>query len=270
VASLLLDLGGGAVEEREHVLVTHVPPPENLDAFLDRVRRGLREILSVDDPDLSWRWRPQEDWDALWKRGLGPRRITSRLTVSPSWVDHRPGKGELVITLDPGMAFGTAEHPTTRGCLRALARYVDSGHRIADVGAGSGILSIAAALLGAAGVLAVEMDGPSCLVAQENLARNGVQERVEVRNEAVREGNAIMDGPFHGMVANLQSGIILPLLPVFRDGLVPGGWLIVSGVLLEERDRILARAEAEGWRFLEAEEEGEWWTGVLTPGELGV
>jgi ribosomal protein L11 methyltransferase len=163
------------------------------------------------------------------------------------------------------MAFGTAEHATTRGCLRGLSRYVGRGDRVADVGAGSGILSIAAVLLGADQVVALELDPTSCRVAEENVTNNGVRDRVEIRHEPARPGIPIPGGPFQGIVANLQSGIILPLLPLFRSGLAPGGWLIASGILLEELDQILRTLMKGGWYLLEGEEEGEWWTGVLSP-----
>jgi ribosomal protein L11 methyltransferase len=163
------------------------------------------------------------------------------------------------------MAFGTAEHATTRGCLRILDSLVVPGSKVADVGAGSGILSIAAALLGSKDVVALEMDGPSCETAVENVARNGVSDRVEVHQREVSAGGPLPGSPYDGVVANLQSSILISLFPAFRESLKPDGWLVVSGVLNEERDSILPAAAESELSFHEDDEEGGWWTGVFRP-----
>ncbi len=263
VASALLELGGSAVEESEGEYITFLLPPADLESLLDLARERLRE-LSPDTPfHLEWRWQPQQDWEVLWRRGLGPRRVTPRLTVTPSWDPVHPEPGELVLVLDPGMAFGTAEHATTRGCLRLLDGRVTSGSRVADVGAGSGILSIAAAHLGAVEVLALETDGMACETALENVLRNGVGDRVQVLEALVTAGPPLPGTPLNGIVANLQSHLLLPLLSTFRASLTPEGWLIVSGVLLEERDRMMAAASRAGFAFSEGDEEDGWWAGAF-------
>ena len=178
VSSVLLGLGGSAVEESKGSLVTYLPPPPELEALLESAHQRLQELSPSVNYDLTWRWQPQKDWEVLWRRGLGTRRITPRLLVVPSWEQYEPDAGEILLTLDPGVAFGTAEHATTRGCLRLLDSKVTAGSRIADVGAGSGILSSAAARLGAREVLALEMDGLACETALENVSRNGVKDRV--------------------------------------------------------------------------------------------
>jgi ribosomal protein L11 methyltransferase len=264
IAEWLLDLGGTAVEEKDGALVTYLAPPPDLEGFLTDARHSLEDLHPGGGAVLTWRWQAHEAWEELWKRGLGPRRITPHLVVAPSWSEFVPEAGEKLIVLDPGMAFGTAEHATTRGCLRALCRFVEEGSRVADVGAGSGILSIAAACLGSQEILALEMDEASCETALENILRNGVQERVKVRRHRLAAGDPLPEGPFNGVVANLQSHLIRPLLPSFREGLVPGGWLIVSGILEGEAGEVLAWAATSGFFFQEAEEEEGWWTGVFT------
>ena len=265
VSHLLLELGGTAVEESEGILVTYVPPPPELEAFLDGARHRLQEVSRSAHFDLSWRWKAHEDWESLWRRGLGPRRITPRLIVVPSWEQVEPEPGEIILTLDPGMAFGTAEHATTRGCLRLLDSRVTGGSRIADVGAGSGILSIAAARLGAGEVLALEMDGWACETAIENVSRNGVEDRVKVLEAQVAGGIPLSCAPFDGVVANLQSHLLFPLFSAFLMSLRPTGWLVVSGILVGERDEILSAASAEGFTFVEDDEEDGWWTGAFRP-----
>lgn len=269
VSSALLDLGASSVQESGGALVTYFPPPSDPEAFLETLRRNLAELSPSLSFKLSWRWQAQEDWEILWRRGLGVRRISPRLLVVPSWETVEPSPGEIPIYLDPGMAFGTAEHATTRGCLRQLDKRVVPGARIADVGAGSGILSIAAAKLGAESVTALELDPMSCETALENLAKNGVEDRVTVLTARV-EGRAVLPGaPFHGIVANLQSHLLRPLFSTFRASLSPGGWLIVSGVLDGQQNEIFPQASLEGFVFVEEDQEGDWWTGAFESGSRG-
>jgi len=263
VSAVLLELGGSAVEESEGTLVTFLPPPSDLEAFLDAARHRLQELSPSAELHLTWRWQPQKDWESLWRRGLGPRRITPRLTVVPSWEKVEPQPGEILLYLDPGVAFGTAEHATTRGCLRLLDSRVSAGSRIADVGAGSGILSIAAAQLGAREVLALEVDEMACETAMENVSRNGVEDRVKVLEAQVGPGTVLPDPPFDGIVANLQSHLLFPLFSTFRRSLLPEGWLVASGILLGERDEVLSAALEEGFTPVEDDQEDGWWTGAF-------
>jgi ribosomal protein L11 methyltransferase len=270
VAPVLLDLGGTAVLEVEGALVTHIPSPDDPEGLARACRDALGRLSPQIPVEVEWRWRPHEDWSHLWKRGLGVREITPNLFVAPSWETFSPDPGQILITLDPGMAFGTAEHATTRGCLRALAGRDLSRARLVDVGAGSGILSIAAARMGARDVLALEMDEASCETAEANLVRNGVEGLVRVLRTRVEGPGPLPEAPFQGVMANLQSRILTSLLPSFASSLEPGGWLIMSGVLREEKDEVLTAAAESGWRFLQAEVEDGWWTGVLTlPGPDG-
>ena len=259
VTSLLFDLGATGVEERGPDLVTHIPPPPDPDALLQELRSRLEVLDPGDDLDLSWRWQPQEAWEILWRKGLGPRRITPRITVTPSWEPVEQEEGHVLV-LDPGMAFGTAEHATTRGCIRALDGLVEPGDRIADVGAGSGILAIAAVHLGAAHVMAVEMDAMSCETARENLVRNGAEGRVTVLEAEVQADGLLPEAPFDGIVANLQSHLLLPLLPAFTRSLLPDAWLVVSGILVEQAAEFGEAATDAGLRSIETDVEDGWWT----------
>jgi len=263
IPELLLELGGRGVEEKRDSFTTYLLPPQDLDVFLQEARGRIREVAGPEG-ELSWAWQPQEDWDAFWRRGLGPRRITGRLTVAPTWDIPEVGEGEVLIVLDPGMAFGTAEHATTRGCLRLLDTRVREGDRVADIGSGSGILSIAAAMLGARHVLAVESDPMSCEAAEENVLANGVGDRVSIQVAEVQGTGPLPDGPYDGVVANIQRFILLPLLAAFRNSLTEGGWLILSGLLTEEREEILAATAGIGLRLDEEDQEGEWWSGAFT------
>jgi ribosomal protein L11 methyltransferase len=267
VVEELLALPVRGVEERAGLLVAHLPDPgEEAEEVLRRVRERLRLVGDFEPSSLRWTWQPHQEWSDLWRRGLEPRRVTSRLVVSPTWKDPELGPGELLISVDPGLAFGTAEHPTTRGCLRLLDRTLRPGDEVADIGAGSGILSIAAAVLGASRVVAIEMDPWAATAARENVNANGVGDRVEVRTGTVGPDFLPDDPPFHGVVANIETGILIPLLPAFRRGLRPGGWLILSGVMTHEAGGVEQAALEAGFTPEDEDREGEWWAGCLRAG----
>jgi ribosomal protein L11 methyltransferase len=254
------------VEEQDDALVIHLPPPEGQSAedFARALRHSLVEHTGIDTLEIETGWQPHEAWEDCWRQHFRPRRITERIVVSPSWETPEVEPGQCLVTLDPGMAFGTSDHPTTRGCLRMLDRWVEPGIRMADIGSGSGILAITAALLGAGEVLAIELDPWACSAARENVVLNGVEDRVEVRAAPVTSDGLPGEAPFDGIVANIESGILLPLLPALHAALEPGGWLVLSGILRNEAEGVLAAATDAGLHFEEADEEGEWWTGAFT------
>jgi ribosomal protein L11 methyltransferase len=262
----LLSWAPQGVEERPTSLVVYLPDPIDApEEIAQDVGRQLAEALGESDPiEVRTEWQAHHAWSEIWRTGFRPRRITDRLTVAPSWDLPDCEPGEIVLTLDPGMAFGTAEHPTTRGCLRLLDPRVREESRVADIGAGSGILSIAAALLGARQVVAVELDPWAVTAARENVEANGVADRVEVRSGAV--GPAFLPGepPFDGILANIEAAILLPLLAGFRSGVRDGGWLILSGILSHDGDRVQQVAATHGFRLDAEDREGDWWSGAFT------
>jgi ribosomal protein L11 methyltransferase len=267
VAEGLLALGGAAVEERGGALITYILPPEDPEAFAAEARERLTEWTDGAELRVSWAWQADEDWAADWKRGLGPRKLTDRLVVKPTWTEWDAAPGEVVIDVDPQMAFGTGEHATTRGCLRLLDSVIREGDRVLDVGSGSAILAITAVRLGAHEAIAVEYDPDANLNARENLEQNGVDGRVEIV-EAMADGPLLASlGAFDVVLANILSGIIRPLLPAFRDALggSPDGRLIVSGILQAESADVVRDAEAAGFRVERVDEEEEWWSALLRP-----
>jgi ribosomal protein L11 methyltransferase len=266
LAEGLVALGGTSVLEEENSVTTFLPPPEDPDRFARDARELLRSSLGdAAEVAIEWRWQEQQDWIAEWKRGLGPRRVTDRIVVKPTWCDWSATPGQIVIDIDPQMAFGTGEHATTRGCLRLLDRSIRPGDRVLDVGSGSAVLAIAAARLGAGEALAVEFDPDANLNARENLALNGVEDRVRIV-EAMADPPLLEDlGGFDLVLANILSSVIRPLLPAFRHALAdaPDGRLIVSGILGSEHDDVVRDAVAAGFRVVAVDEEEEWWSALL-------
>jgi ribosomal protein L11 methyltransferase len=261
----LLALGGLSVVEEGDALTTYLPPPEDPHALLAHAERFLQEWLLDDQPpELSWRWQDNEDWARTWREGLAPRKLTDRIVVKPTWTEWESSPGELVIDIDPQMAFGTGEHATTRGCLRLIDRHIREGARVLDVGSGSAILSIAAALLGAREVIAVEYDPDANINARENLEQNGATDRVTLLERMADEELLAGLGTFDLILANILSGVIRPLLPALKRALASGGTLIVSGIMLAEHEKVVEDAGVAGLRVADTDPEEEWWSAALT------
>jgi len=264
----LVGLGAGAVQETGDALVTYLAPPSDPDAFAEDARAAVADALPDGAaPEVSWHWQDNEDWSRTWKQGLGPRVISPRLVVKPTWTEWEAAPGQVVLDVDPQMAFGTGEHATTRGCLRLLDRVVREGDRVLDIGSGSAILAIAAVRLGAREAVAVEYDPDANINARENVEQNGTEGRVEIVEAMAEPGMMAGMGRFDLVLANILSGVIRPLLPAFRDALggAPEGRLIVSGILLSEHADVLRDAEAAGFRMEMTDEEDEWWSALLVP-----
>ena len=247
----LFELGSLGVEEVGDDLVTHFPD----DVAPDDVIRSLHRAAPGSDVRTSH--IAAVDWSEDWKKGVGAHDLGT-LAIVPPWLAEGRDPARTVI-IEPEMAFGTGEHETTRGVVRLLPATIRVGDRVADLGAGSAVLAIAAAKLGAARVAAIEMDHDAIANAVENVARNGVTGAV-----AVLEGDAALllplVAPVRVVLANILSSVLLELLPAIRAALTADGEAILSGILVEERDTMLAALARGGWRTVTEDVEGTWWT----------
>jgi ribosomal protein L11 methyltransferase len=260
----LLACGGTALEEHADTLITYVPLAGDVATTLEHVREQLRAILGVEPAELAGEEVAEQDWLALWRSGLEPRRI-GRIIVSPTWSDVTADADDIVIRIDPQMAFGTGEHASTRGVIALMQHVVAPAARLLDVGSGSAILAIAGARLGAAHVIAVESDPDAMPNAAENTARNDVDEQVTLLCAFVDDAflDAYGGGAFDGILANVLSSVLIPLLPAFHRALVVNGWAILSGILATEADAVRAAAENNGFSVEAEHTEEQWWSVLL-------
>jgi ribosomal protein L11 methyltransferase len=203
---------------------------------------------------------PDVDWSVQWKQSIRAQTLGT-LTVAPPWLatDLDPS---VTIVIDPGMAFGTGEHATTRGVIRLLQHVIRDGDHVADLGAGSAVLAIAAAKLGAAHVAAIELDPDAIGNAEENVVRNGVSDRV-----TVIEGDAAtllaLVAPVRVITANIISSVLIELLPSLALALAEDGRVILSGILLTEREEMLRAVGDSGWRVEAEDQEDAWWSTTI-------
>lgn len=198
------------------------------------------------------------DWKDKWKEYFKPVRITDRLVVKPTWEEYEPNDGEKVIQIDPGMAFGTGTHETTSLCLKLMEKYLGDEPQdkdVLDVGCGSGILSIAAALLGCRSVTGVEIDEDAVRVAEENVELNGIGDRVEILQGDLTEG---IESKADIIVANLMADLVMTLSKSAKEHLKDGGIFISSGILLEKKGIVSDAVKEAGFEIIEIAEDGEW------------
>ncbi|MFI5387021.1 MAG: 50S ribosomal protein L11 methyltransferase [Fimbriimonadales bacterium] len=223
------------------------------------IRALSNDLLIVGASRVETRSLVDEDWDEHWRKFFHPREIGKRLLIRPTW-EPGPASDRLEIILDPGQAFGTGDHPTTRLCLELLER-VDGGRAtlngssVADVGCGSGVLSIAACLLGAASVCAVDIEPLSVEVAKENARINSVHFEAVVGRGIVAIAE---DGPFDIVLSNIISAVLIQIAPDVFSCMKPGGIWIVSGIIVDNWPDVLVAAAEAGFQLREKVEEDGW------------
>jgi ribosomal protein L11 methyltransferase len=214
---------------------------------------GLRPI-----GELRTRVVEESDWADAWKAYFPVMRVGQRLVIRPTWRRHRARTGDIVLALDPGMAFGTGLHPTTRLCLAAVEALADrgvlSGARVLDVGCGSGILAIAALKLGARTAVGLDTDPIAIEATDANAGRNGLARRLRPRHGSLPSGEPAFDV----VLANLIAGILVPFAAALRDELRPGGSLLASGIFVDRAAEVARAFEAVGLEITGRTDEGEW------------
>jgi len=255
VIAALFESGSQGVQEDGAAVVTHFPA----DARIHEIRNAVMaadpraDIAIADSPDTDY---------SEWRASVSSHQVGG-LVIAPPWL-ARGLNPETTVIVDPVMAFGTGEHPTTRGAMRLMQGVIRPGDVVADVGAGSAVLSIAAAKLGATRVAAIEIEHDSIGNAEENVLANSVSERVEVI-----EGDATtllpLLAPVRVVISNIISSVLIAMLPMMKASLASGGQAILAGILVEERDAMVSALDAGGWAIEREDTEDVWWSVQIAP-----
>ena len=253
---------GAAVEMLDEGVRVRAWLPDD-DELADRKRRleeGLWHLGQIQPfPEPVYKLIEEEPWEITWNEHYQPLEIGEQLQIVPSWMEPEDDV-RIPIILEPGMAFGTGAHTTTRQCLEMLELLVEDGISVADLGCGSGILAIAAARLGAGEVVALDIDPQAVTLAQENVLRNGVGDRVQVLEGSLAELRRVAEGhDFELIVANIRASVLEDFI---QDGiareLTAGGRIVMSGILDEQLDSILEKAMSGSLQIEQVMQAGDW------------
>lgn len=240
-------------------LRTYLPLDNQTEATRQRIEQALWHLGQLRPVgQLQTRTIAEEDWAHTWKRYYGIQRIGQRTVIVPSWLDYRPQPADVVLHLDPGMAFGTGLHPTTQLCVQLLEAYARPGITMLDMGTGSGILAIAAALQGVAPILALDNDPVAVTAARANVAHNGLTATITVD---LAPPATPLPAPFAAcdvICANIIASVLVELAPQLRAWLRPGGILISSGIILDREIEVSLAYAAAGLQPIARHVAGEW------------
>ena len=240
------------------VVKAYFSEEDNIVEVVETVKQKLEEIkslgLDIGEGNVTYRKMHEEDWANNWKQYYKPVKITDKIVIKPIWEEYEKKDDELIIELDPGMAFGTGTHETTRMCIKALDKYVKPNTTVFDVGCGSGILAIAAAKLGANHVVGVDLDPVAVDSSKENISFNNLN------NIEVLEGNLldVVSGKADIVVANIIAEIICVLTEDVKKALNEGGLFIVSGIIHDRVDMVKEKFAECGFEVMEINKDGEW------------
>ncbi|MCA1056198.1 50S ribosomal protein L11 methyltransferase [Rossellomorea aquimaris] len=245
----------------EGVLVkAYLPVNSFLGETVEEIKQGITNLVTYDidigQNKVEISEVNEEEWATAWKKYYHPVKISDKFTIVPTWEDYSPvNSDELIIELDPGMAFGTGTHPTTVMCIQALERIVKPDDSVIDVGTGSGVLSIAAALLSASEVRAYDLDEVAVKSARLNVKLNKVQDRVKVDQNNLLQG---ISGQSDVIVANILAEIILRFTNDAFELVKPGGYFITSGIIQPKKQQVKDSLEEAGFSVEEVMVMEDW------------
>ncbi|MBY2476887.1 50S ribosomal protein L11 methyltransferase [Clostridioides difficile] len=246
--------------EEESVLIkTYVSEEKNVMEFVEIIKQkvlGLKDFgIDIGEGSVSLDQVNEADWANAWKAYYKPTKVGQRVVVKPTWEDYTMQEGDLIIELDPGMAFGTGTHETTSMCIRELEKYVNKDSKVFDIGCGSGILAIAAAKLGAKEVIAVDLDEVAVKVAKENVIENKVEENVSVMHGNLTD---VIKDKADVIVANIIADIIKILAKDVQKFMKEDAIFISSGIILDKVEEVKESLIENGFEIVEVQKLGEW------------
>ena len=233
------------------------PLVDSSDIILESIRKKAADLADLDIKiDIITEIVDEKDWENAWKTYFDVTKITDRITIKPEWKDHDAGADEIVIHLDPGMAFGTGTHPTTAMCIKLIETCLLPGSTFLDVGTGSGILMIAAAKLGAKRLTGIDTDEVAVMVAQQNLAKNDIDPGMyDLLCTTLDKTDPF---PCHFIAANIIAQVIVDLLPQISERMMPDTTTILSGIIKERQNDVLTALEAHHLYVIQEEYMDEW------------
>ncbi|WP_434797210.1 50S ribosomal protein L11 methyltransferase [Terrisporobacter vanillatitrophus] len=241
------------------LIKTYISEERNVMEVIENIKQkvlGLKDYgIDIGEGSVSLGQVKEEDWANEWKKYYKPTKVGQMIVVKPTWEDYENQEGDLVIELDPGMAFGTGTHETTSMCIRELEKYVDGTKRVFDIGCGSGILAIAAAKLGAKEVVAGDLDEVAVKVSKENCELNNVSDKVIVKHGSLFE---VVEGNADVIVANIIADIIKILANDVSKFLSKDGVFISSGIIHAKINEVVEALEKNGFEIVEIVKLGEW------------
>ena len=267
VANYLFELNANGIEFKDDPtsshcavkLISYFRADDFISGCVQEVQRFLTRLPGFGvNPRPAEVWLEKveaEDWSVKWRSDFHPRRVGKRLVIAPTWHELTPNESEILIRLDPGMAFGTGYHPTTEVSMELLEKVIRKGDIVADIGTGSGILSIAAAKLGAKRVDAVEKDGAVMSIAAENFQRNGVEAMVQLKQ---CDGMDALCGSYHLIISNILSDVILPMIPHYSQFLNREGKVVLSGFMEKEANVVVNELRANGFHSVAIRKLDSW------------
>lgn len=251
--------------ERQPVIVLYFPDDEDgmyeIARCKDTIWSVIRFLEDQGDHEASYGFVVNETvtddqtWLYKWQDYFKPTRVAERIVVKPTWEEYTAKPTDLVIEIDPGMAFGTGTHETTSMCLKALEKYVKPESKVLDVGCGSGILAIGAALLGSKEALGIEIDNDAVKIAKENVELNKLSDKISIQYGDLTKG---VDYKADIVVANLMADLVIMLTPDVAGHLKEGGIYISSGILNEKEEIVSAAIKEAGFTIKEVLHDGEW------------
>lgn len=241
-------------QEQSYLVRAYLPQIKAQALDLAALSLWLRQdalIVNLPQPVTRWHLIDEEDWSSSWKQHWQPTEVGDRILVYPAWLTPPENPERIILRLDPGMAFGTGTHPTTQLCMESLEMRMiyPSGEMIlADIGCGSGILSLAAILMGAPKVYAVDIDPLAVKSACQNRDLNQIdRDRMVVEQGSLEKALELSPGGFDGLLCNILAEPIIDMIPLFARAIKPKGWGILSGILLDQAKSVMEPLEAHGW-----------------------
>lgn len=237
---------------------------EDIDKIKQIINTKLMELkemgIDVGEGRLVISNINEEDWSTSWKKYYKPVKLGNKIVIKPTWEEYKANDGEIIIELDPGMAFGTGTHETTSMCIELLEKYLKPGDTIFDIGTGSGILSITSSKLGAGHVVGVDLDEVAVKSASENVSTN------DLKNVTILHGDLtnVLKGKANIIVANIIAEVVIGLTETIKPFMEENGLFIASGIIKERCNDVLNAMKAEGHKIIEIKEKGEWVAIVTT------